>query len=70
MQNSSALKWIAPFALAALATGCVATGPGANDALRCAGWRPIYVSDEDVLSEGTAEAILSHNLTGREACGW
>ena len=53
---------------AALLSGCAATGPVATDG--CEWTRPILVSREDRLSEGTAEAILTHNLTGAQVCGW
>lgn len=36
----------------------------------CAGWSPIYVSRADVLSNGTAQAILSHNQYGERLGCW
>jgi hypothetical protein len=30
----------------------------------CAGWEAIYPSKQDVLTDGTAKAILSHDLHG------
>lgn len=50
-----------------LLSGCARTGP-VTDA--CGPWRPILVSRDDGLTEGTARAILAHNLTGRALCGW
>lgn len=53
---------------AALLSGCGTAGHVATDG--CEWVRPILVSREDRLTEGTAEAILTHNLTGAEVCGW
>lgn len=36
----------------------------------CTPWRPIYVSKQDVLTDGTARAILEHDRTGAKLCGW
>lgn len=36
----------------------------------CGPWRPILVGPEDQFSDPTARAILTHNETGRELCGW
>lgn len=52
--------------LALLLTGC-ASGSGIDV---CGAFRPIYPSSRDVLTEGTAEQVLAHNLTGKELCGW
>jgi hypothetical protein len=30
----------------------------------------VVASLADVLTDGTAEAILTHNLTGAQVCGW
>lgn len=30
----------------------------------------IYVSGQDMLTDGTAKAILQHNVTGAKICGW
>jgi hypothetical protein len=30
----------------------------------CAGWKPIYVSKSDKLSDGTAKSILGHDEYG------
>lgn len=54
--------------LATLLSGCAGTGPGIE---ACGAWRPILVSRQDVLTEGTARQILAHNETGRAlGCGW
>jgi hypothetical protein len=52
---------------ALLLSGC-ATAGRVTDA--CGPWRPIYVSKADVLTDGTARAILAHNETGAKLCGW
>lgn len=31
---------------------------------------PLYVSKDDVLTDGTAQAILAHNRAGAKICGW
>lgn len=63
--------------LVILLQGCVTTGPVTKgDAAPvivdngCAWAKPIYVSKVDVLTDGTAEAILAHNVTGARICGW
>lgn len=53
--------------LAAL-TSCATTGP-ATDGF-CVVGRPILISHQDVLTEGTADQITAHNETGRRLCGW
>lgn len=53
----------------ALLTGCETAGP-ATDQGFCAVGRPIYVSRQDVLTEGTADQIEAHNNTGARVCGW
>ena len=67
MPNVNALRLTAMFAAATLLTACAGTGPEIDG---CAGWRPILVGSQDVISEQTAQAILAHNLTGRARCGW
>ncbi|QCN96677.1 hypothetical protein D3093_15165 (plasmid) [Azospirillum argentinense] len=54
-------------ALAALLSGCATSGPATDG---CVAWRPIYISRSDVLTDGTAEQIMAHNLTGARLCGW
>lgn len=36
----------------------------------CTPWRAIYSSKQDVLTDGTAKAILDHDRTGAKLCGW
>ena len=36
----------------------------------CAGWSPIYVSKQDVLTDLTAKAVLAHDLHGVQAGCW
>lgn len=52
-------------AILTLLPSCAGTG-GAG----CEAWRPVLVADADVLTPETARAILAHNLTGRQLCGW
>lgn len=52
-------------ALLILLPSCAGTG-GAG----CEAWRPVLIHDDDRLTEGTARAILAHNLAGRRLCGW
>ena len=54
-------------ALAVLLSGCATVGPVTDG---CAAWRPIYISRADSLTDGTAEQILAHNLTGARLCRW
>lgn len=49
--------------LAASLGGCIHTS-------NCAGWVQINPSRKDVLTEGTEAQILTHNLHGRDQCGW
>ncbi|WP_231602305.1 hypothetical protein [Herbaspirillum chlorophenolicum] len=36
----------------------------------CAWAKPIYISKQDKLTDGTADQILAHNLAGAGRCGW
>lgn len=36
----------------------------------CTPWRAIYAEKQDVLTDGTAKAILAHDRTGAKLCGW
>ncbi|QWE95669.1 hypothetical protein [Cupriavidus sp. EM10] len=36
----------------------------------CDWTKPIYVDKADVLTNETAQAILSHNRAGAKVCGW
>ncbi|KAA0571125.1 hypothetical protein FZ029_28135 [Azospirillum sp. Sh1] len=58
----------AGLALALLLTGCAGIGPATEGG--CTAFRPIYTSKADVLTDGTAEQVLAHNLAGARICGW
>lgn len=62
------LRMLLLIVLLALLTSCASTGAGRSDP--CAGWRAIYVSGGDVLTAGTARAVLAHNLTGQKLGCW
>lgn len=47
-----------------LVSACASTGSF------CDVSEPIRPSSEDVLTEGTARQILTHNHFGARACGW
>lgn len=36
----------------------------------CTVGRPIYISKQDTLTDGTARQILDHNEVGKVLCGW
>jgi hypothetical protein len=36
----------------------------------CEWAKPIYISHDDVLTDGTAKQILTHDETGKRICGW
>jgi len=36
----------------------------------CTVSRPIYISRQDVLTDGTARQILDHNEVGEALCDW
>jgi hypothetical protein len=52
---------------ALLVTACAPTGPVTSGG--CEWARPVYVSRSDVLTDGTARQILTHNETWRRVCG-
>ncbi|ALG72133.1 hypothetical protein VY88_02990 [Azospirillum thiophilum] len=54
--------------LLALLSGCATSGAGTEGG--CAAFRPIYTSRADMLTDGTAEQLLAHNLTGARLCRW
>lgn len=60
------LKMILAVIAALLLTSC-ATGGGATDG--CEWTRYILVSQDDVLTEGTATQLLVHNETRAFVCG-
>lgn len=47
-------------------TACLGSGIETD----CAGWKSINPSSQDVLTRGTAEQILGHNLTGVNKHCW
>lgn len=57
------------FAVLVTAPLLASCGSGGR-ATDCAWARPIYTSQADVLTDGTARQILTHNDTGAELCGW
>ena len=48
-------------------SGCGISGSGINSGCEWTG--PIFVSKDDVLTDGTARAILVHNETWLAVCG-
>lgn len=52
------------------ASGCVTNGPARIEVVDtgCAWTRPVYVSNQDVLTEKTATQILVHNETWELRC--
>ncbi|WP_211102928.1 hypothetical protein [Azospirillum sp. B21] len=62
------LRMIYAGILLALLSGCATNGAGTEGG--CAAFRPIYTSRADALTDGTAEQLLAHNLTGAQLCGW
>lgn len=52
----------------ALLSGCgTASGTATVD---CEGWEPIFVGDQDALTDETAESILEHNEYGERLGCW
>ena len=62
------LRMICAGILLALLSGCATSGAGTEGV--CTAFRPIYTSRADVFTDGTAEQLLVHNLTGGRLCGW
>lgn len=54
--------------VAIIVSGCANKGFIKPDP--CAGWSPIYISKADVLTDGTAKAVLAHDLHGVQAGCW
>lgn len=52
-------------AILILSSGCATSGP-ATDYCKVA--QPIYISRDDLVTDGTAVQILAHNLTWRRLC--
>jgi hypothetical protein len=62
------MRWTAALlASLPLPGGCAGTGAGTDPR---GPWRPILTSRDDAPTDGTARAVLAHNLTGRRLCGW
>lgn len=36
----------------------------------CVAFSPVYISKQDILTDGTARQILAINETGKSLCGW
>ena len=55
---------------AALASGCVTTGPAATNLTGCEWVEPVYVSEDSVeaMSDAPAQVIDEHNRAGVAAC--
>lgn len=61
----SSAKWLL-LSLMTLSGGCATSGA----VISCPAWvKPIFVSKQDVLTDGTAKAILQHNETWQAVCG-
>ncbi|PZP83900.1 MAG: hypothetical protein DI582_10080 [Azospirillum brasilense] len=54
--------------MAMLLSACAMTGR-VTDSF-CAIGRPIYISKQDVLTDGTARQIFDHNEVGKSLCRW
>lgn len=64
-----ALRAIPLLMLALVCAGCAA--PQVRTVTDyCTPWRAIYSSQQDVLTDVTARAILAHDQTGAKLCGW
>lgn len=50
---------------ALLLTGCATSGAVTN---YCDISKPVYISKQDVLTDGTAKQILQHNETWQRIC--
>jgi hypothetical protein len=46
-------------------SACATSGPATDS---CAWVKPIYVSKQDVLTDGTVDQILGHNTKWQEIC--
>ena len=61
------LRAISAIAILCLA-GCQSLPHSVHDF--CTLGKPILVSKQDVLTDGTAKQIQSHDETGAKLCGW
>lgn len=51
--------------------GCATNGRVIEASTSGCEWtRPIYVAEQDVLTDATARQILANNETGHRLCGW
>lgn len=57
-------RWIGLLLIASCLAGCVTNGTFCDIA------KPITVSKQDVLTDGTASQIVEHDLKGSKLCGW
>lgn len=57
------MRVLAILILASVTGGCVTSS-------NCAGWRPILMSRQDVLTPGTSGAIVAHNRFGEDQRCW
>lgn len=64
MQGGRTMRALMLIGTLTLLTSCESVGP----ATECAWVRPIYISKDDVLTEGTARAILGHNEAWAAIC--
>lgn len=60
-----------PLILTPLLASCATSGGLATKPSNGCEWvRPIMVSKQDQLTDGTARQILDHDQTGAQICGW
>lgn len=64
MRNGRTMRALMLIGALILLTSCESAGSGTS----CAWMRPIYISKDDVLTEGTARAILGHNEAWAAVC--
>ncbi|AOO35061.1 TPA: hypothetical protein HNC65_22775 [Escherichia coli] len=57
------------FIVSSMISGCVIK-PQTTSVLFCDGAEPIYISNDDVMTEETERQILFHNTMGERVCGW
>lgn len=72
MLRRSALRTLIPLLLlgiCAMTAGCGERRAVINDN-GCSWAKPIYVSPDDVLTDGTSRQIKDHDETGKRICGW
>lgn len=56
--------------LLAMGLSIASCSPGTAIDTACVAFAPIYPSRHDVLTDGTARQILTHDRTGATLCGW